>query len=300
MQTNQNFLLPEYINSDRYYNNLTDNISDKLSKIFFLPTVVVINKIDILKLNQIYKDIRNSNRNFLVKEDYLNIFDLFYSFFHYFRLIRLKKYNFKHNKVDYSKLIYSELYSSSGFNMSIEAILNYRFIKKLKLNKIKLKYFINWWENQPLDKSFNFALKKFYQSVKVVGYLGYVPRNLELNIYPVDNEIDSKVIPDTVLVIGKSYVANISKLTKKLQVRVSPALRFEHLWQNINISRLNFKYIFIPLPMLLNESIQILSMVIKLLEINKFDIKFLVKSHPAIKKDVLYNKFNFPKNIIYL
>ena len=44
--------------------------------------------------------------------------------------------------------------------------------KKIKKNNYKIKHFINWWENQPIDKAVNFALNKYYKDTSVLGYLG--------------------------------------------------------------------------------------------------------------------------------
>ena len=186
--------------------------------------------------------------------------------------------------------------------MSIEALLNYRFVKKLKQNETNIKYFINWWENQPLDKSLNFSLNKYYKNVPVVGYLGYVPRNLEINLFPFENEVISGVIPKTIAVIGEGYIELIKKFTKNIDVFVFPALRFDHLWESKLSVKQNNKTIVVALPILLKESIEILETLIKVnfLDDNKKQIKVLIKSHPAVDKHILINHFNYPSNFEFV
>ena len=100
--------------------------------------------------------------------------------------------------------------------------------------------------NQPIDKAVNFALNKYYKDTSVLGYLGYVPRKLELNIYPCEEEINAGVIPKEIGVIGKAYQKEIIKFTKNVKTTVLPALRSEHLWQDLK-ENYNNKYIFVPL-----------------------------------------------------
>ena len=292
------YLLVDFIDKDRYFNNLTKDIDEKKENIYFIPTIVTLNRNQIKNLKNIFIEIRKSKKNYLIKEDFISIIDLFYVFFHFIRIIALTKYRIKFNGVDYSKLVYNDLLSLNSYGMSIESLLYYQFIKKIKKNNYQIHNFINWWENQPIDKATNFALNKYYKDTSVLGYLGYVPRKLELNIYPCDEEIKAGVIPKMIGVIGKAYQKEITKFSKNLKTTVVPALRFEHLWKDLKKNYSN-KYIFVPLPILINESLEILELILRSINNNKNSIKYLIKPHPAVSMDNYLKKFDFPTQVMF-
>ena len=115
---------------------------------------------------------------------------------------------------------------------------------------------------------------------------------MELNIYPCDEEIKAGVIPKEIGVIGKAYQKEIIKFTKNVKTTVVPALRFQHLWQDLK-ENYNNKYIFVPLPILLNESLEILELILSSINNNKNSVKYLIKPHPAVSMD------NYLKNLIF-
>ena len=86
--------------------------------------------------------------------------------------------------IDYSSLVNHDMHCKFGYSLSIEGLINYRFIKKLHLKHVRFEKFINWWEGHASDKGLNKGLKEFYPNIPVMGYLGYVPRTLELQLYP--------------------------------------------------------------------------------------------------------------------
>ena len=119
---------------------------------------------------------------------------------------------------------------------------------------------------------------------------------MELNIYPCDEEINAGVIPKEIGVIGKAYQKEIIKFTKNIKTTVVPALRFQHLWQDLKRNNSN-KYIFVPLPILLNESLEILELILRSINNNKNGVKYLIKPHPAVSMDNYLKKFNFPSQV---
>ena len=119
-----------------------------------------------------------------------------------------------------------------------------------------------------------------------------------MQLAPSQSEIQSNIIPQKIGIIGSAYERNIKLLSKKITVKVLPALRFEHLWKNskFNISK---DFILVALPMLILESIEILEMIIKVNEINKININFYFKSHPTVNKNLYLDKYKLPNNFYF-
>ena len=79
------FVFPGYISKDRYYNGLWENLSKgERSLTFFVPALTSIPSCDIIAA---YKELRKSDRNFLIKEDFLKFYDIIFAILHCFRIL---------------------------------------------------------------------------------------------------------------------------------------------------------------------------------------------------------------------
>ena len=65
---------------------------------------------------------------------------------------------------------------------------------------------IDWWENQATDKGLNKGINTFYEKTKIVGYLGYAPRDMELQLFATETELRNNLVPKKMTVIGKGLV----------------------------------------------------------------------------------------------
>ena len=94
---------------------------------------------------------------------------------------------------------------------------NYCFAKKLKLKlkSIKIRKVVNWFENQSLDKGWNYGFRKFFPKSKTIGYQGFTPQPEYMNSLPTDYEKKYKVIPEKIISIEE-----ISLILKKNFVKI--------------------------------------------------------------------------------
>ena len=101
------FVFPGYISKDRYYNGLWKNLSnDERSLTYFVPTLT---SIPSFKIKSAYKELRKSDRNFLIKEDYLKFYDIIFAILHCFRILFLKVRSVFFKDIDVSILIKEEI-----------------------------------------------------------------------------------------------------------------------------------------------------------------------------------------------
>ena len=289
------FILPTHIDEDRYYTGLIDILNQEKIinniQIYFIPTIT---NIHISNFFNYYKKVLISDRNFFIKDSYLKISDYFYAIFHYARIKKIRFNEVKLNEIDYSDLINEDL-NDIKYNTSIESLLNYRFIKNLYKNKINIIKFINWWENQPIDKGYNLALKKYYKNTNVLGYIGFVPRNFDFQLFPTDYEIKLNMIPDSIGVIGKGYKEIVNKFSTNLNIIDLPALRFDHIFKHkFKINKTKNKNILIALPVDIFKSISLLDNIPKNLDkiFPQFQINIIVKSHPQTPENLTLKNFN--------
>lgn len=292
------YVFPGYLDKDRYYNGMLDClISEQKKYIYFVPTLVM------FKLSEYfsaYKQLRQSVRNFMVKEDYIYINDLLYALFHKFRIRKIKIPSINVKGIDFSPVIKEELFSMEEYWFSVESILTYRFVRNLKRKEIKVRCSIDWFENQLVDRGWNLGFNYHFPEVPNKGYRGLVPAKLYLSqMYPTTQEQESNVLPSTVAVIGRGFINSTKKYAPKLHVEAVPAFRFQHLWEGPVPSPNQCYYtIFIALPITYDESLHILKLVrTEVNNISNENLRIWVKPHPTMPEDTLRKGFssNWPE-----
>jgi len=222
------FVLPGYYTKDRYFNGLQNSLNKfEKEKVFYSPVIAYTSIKDYYK---VYKKLRSSKLNFILKEDFLKFYDVFSSVSEIFfsKFSKFKNINFKN--IDFSNLLNFEIINGVGDDMTLEGVLNYKFVKRLKERKVSIKTVIDWWENQAIDKGLSKGIRTFYPGTNLLGYLGYYPRQFELQLSPLKIEYDLKYTPTKIAVTGNKIKKKINILAKKIKVITAPAFRFSYLW----------------------------------------------------------------------
>jgi hypothetical protein len=292
------YVLPGYYTKDRYFNGLVEGLSSiQKKKIYFVPTITYTplrKKYNIIgNILSVYKDLRNSKKQYLIKEDYLSLKDIIFSIFFPFRIRKFNFQNLIESGIDYSFIFYEDLYNINNYNLSIEGILNYQFIKKLSIKNIIIKTFINWWENQPVDRGYNLGINKFFPKINSVGYLGYIPREFELHICPTLCEQKNGLLPKSICVTGKSIIPLVKLFNKNLNINIAPAFRYNYLWSKIKKKKNKIFTILLALPISYEDSINILRIIYSIDQKFFNKINFQIKMHPTMNKTILCKMFDF-------
>ena len=287
------FVFPGFITKDRYYNGLWNVLNlEQKKKTFFVPTLVMM-KEDAFEAA--YRKLRTTDRNFLIKEDYLTFSDLIFSLLHMFRVWFIKPQPQEVLGIDFSPLIREELLSGSGSDNALEGLLNYCFAKRLNEQSFNLSLVIDWWEGQPLDKGWNLGFNTFFPETPTKGYMGFPPIQLGLQLYPYKSEIKNRVVPDKISTIGRRFTNEIKAMNSTFEVETAPAFRFSHLWKNGIVSGQDsgiFK-ILIALSIKLDESVRIVDQVIDLrLDLEIDGIEFMIKAHPTMNIEKLKTRIS--------
>jgi surface carbohydrate biosynthesis protein (TIGR04326 family) len=265
---------------DRYYTGLTDHIKDNEIKknIYYIPTLLMKNK----NIFSCLWKIKDQNVNFIFKESFLYMSDYFLAFLYPFRCLRLKPLSYEIDGIDISPLLKAVWLKGLTSASSIEGLLKYKSIKRMKQAKLNIRLFIDWFENQIIDKGQNMALRKYYPTTPIIGYQGFVAADYYQCIYPTDFEYDSKILPTTVAVCGKGFIEERKEFCSRLNVEVAPAFRFQKLWQNSRESKKFPKSIIIALPYFEQESVDLICIISEVQNQNLLnDVMVYIKPHPA-------------------
>lgn len=277
-----------------YYGNLEKYFDKKNNKTFFIPTFATNNFFNFIKF---FKNTRNQ-KNYIFKENFTRISDIVFCIFYIFRKKKFKKFlNYKDFNI--CSLIKEELKYNRDILSIFLSLYNFRFTQRLSLNSIRIKKVVNWFENQSLDKGWNFGFRKFYPKIKTIGYQGFTLQPENMNTIPTFYEMKYKVIPDQIVTVGKNFIYPNKEFCQSLNVVSGPALRFNDLFNFTKKLKKKFKIaIFLEGASMKNDQ----KLILNFIKISKnfAKLKFYIKEHPSLilkKEDLkLPNNFTLLKN----
>ena len=268
------FAIPGYIEKDRYYPGMLDALSEnQKQRVWFVPHLYGFHPWQYLS---VVKRLRKAERNFLLKTDFLKLRDYWCLWQHLFRIRKLQIKPSFFCGVDISLLVREELRGFKGLASSYISLLNYYFAKRLKEANVKLRFVINWFENQSIDRGWNAGFRRFFPEVETMGLSTH-----DLRALPTEVEKDSRVIPYEVAVVGKGLVQSVRRFCSDLDVCIAPAFRFQHVWQERKYFPAGNVYtVLVALPIVISLAVHILKLLV-CKNSNGADIRFWIKLHPA-------------------
>ena len=281
------FIVGNNLSTKRYYGELEDKI--KYENVFFVPTIVNTKILDLISL---VKNIKYK-KNFFLKESLIDISNFFQSITYF---TRLKKFNKKYKNIfnyDLSEIVLDELQSLRNYNTIIISLNNYFFFKSLKKKNFKIKTSVNWFENTAVDKGWNFGLNKFFKNVNSYGYQGFTCYKDFLCLDPVKHEVQYKLIPNKIIIIGKKYFKPKIEFYNKLKILQGYAFRFDYLTKQ-HLKKKNLILVCLNLDKKINTDI------INTIKQSQFlkNKKIIFKTHPALrinKKDFINKNYIISK-----
>ncbi|SMF75450.1 hypothetical protein [Pseudobacteriovorax antillogorgiicola] len=284
------FLLPMMIKNqskieDRYYNFFEGFHDDYDHRIIYIANLSAIRFKDLPK---ILRHIKNPRTPFTViyKEQFLSISDYFKAFMFLFFEVRFCKSQHIPNST--WKYCISEAASFDTWNALLAQKAYYNIFSD---HRDRIDLIIDWFENQPIDRSLMIAAKTLKITKKVIGYHGGATvYGRDFHFAPSFEEVKAQLCPRRYAAIGKYFKDNLQNICPYLQVSIIPAYRFHYLWEDnlpITSERKEVEYILV-LPYYIEESRLILE---QAKESNILSLtNIAIKAHP-LTADILQRQY---------
>ena len=283
---------------DKYYGRLLDFFTKKEKEsIYYLPHIVEVDKLSFFRSKSKIKGI-----NVIFKHDYLKISDYFFALTMPFRLKFDENISFK--GINIQDLLIKDFKDNLFNSSSFYGLLNYRFVMRLKnYFPTNIELFINWFENQLIDRGLNKGFNDYFINLDTKGYQGFIV-SLDYNTFlcPTKLEMSLGVLPSEIYACGRGLKNSLKRFNENLIVNSAPAFRFEHLWNNKSNLRTDSELensVLVILPFIYSESVKIINKIHEIINDKRLkNLKYLLKLHPDLNKDELLSLIDpLPKNI---
>lgn len=273
---------------DRHFPGLLEWLSeDERRDVYFFPSFYKIRNYP-----KLYRALRASPLNFLVKDDYLRPADYAHALRQPFRSLSYRVRTCEFEGLDIAPLVNEALYETFATSGSIEGMLQWQGAQRMRKAGVQVRTLIDWFENQEIDHGSNGGFRRFFPDASITGYQGFAVLRHYLPIFPTREEMRRELIPHRVAVTGPAFVPGPREWCPELAVCVAPALRFAHVWNDEHESRADPRFtIVVGLPHMEYEGDDILGIVAEVAESERpRGWRFLVKRHPALPPRALESR----------
>ncbi len=291
------FITQDYKDEDRWYGDFWKNLDQETKKnIIFVPTVV---DQSLLAFVKIINSIKVTERNNILKEEFLRVKDIFDAYLHRGRKRKINIGNSHLGRLDTTALVKECLFKNRDVFSTFEALLTYSFLRNLSVKGIEVRLFIDWFEGHPVDKLWNLSVHRYFQDSKSLAYETFRSFPFYLSTFPTSNEIEAKVVPINFAVQGKACEKLVKEFCPELKVMSVPAFKNHYIW-NQNSKENHQSTVLVAFPISIKTSIEILETLVSSCG-DLMDVKFVLKVHPAVSLDRMITsmKRELPSNFSF-
>tara|TARA_B100002051_G_scaffold244096_1_gene250440 strand:- start:2490 stop:4133 length:1644 start_codon:yes stop_codon:yes gene_type:complete len=211
---------------NRYYSNYLSKLNyEQKQRLFFFP--IFFNNSLSLKNIKIF----SKNRNFILHTDFLNLFDLakillIFIKSHFYRAPRL---NYKNLELQH--LINYEIQAKSFNHSFLISILTYFVLKNLKKSGANISTFVDWFENQIVDKSIFYSFSKFFPQTKLKAYMG-LNSDLSINNHLIPTKLEKKnnLTANEIFLVNTDHKKYFKKVFDDKKIKIAPAFRNQTIY----------------------------------------------------------------------
>ena len=283
-----NSFVKEGLFDDRYYPHLYEYLRKKGLKVLVHPVLYGFG----YKYSEVYKNMRRSNTDFIIQEDFLHFSDyicaLSYPIMALFRKIEAPLFR----GFDLSDVLRED--SIRHLDSGIQPVLVYRLFSRLEKAGLKPNFIIDWYENQPIDRALVSGARRAYPKTAIIGVQMFIHLPNHLSLYPSESEVEAKIVPDILIEMSDRQCEVAKTFTRNVVCKAAASLRYSYIFNDPNTlsgQKAGQKTIMVLLPFDLSEALEILETIHSVLGLISDGVQISIKCHPDYSARDLIHMF---------
>lgn len=273
---------------DRYFPGLFDFLQTQGFKVLIHP---VLHGFRAKSYLSAYRKMRQGSETFIIPEDFLQFSDYLSVLTFPWRYSTRKIEAPPFMGFDLQDVLHEEKITL-GDTSGLVAALIYRLFLRLGETSLQPQIIISWYENQMIDKALIAGARRAFPGTEIIGAQIFMHFGNLFSEAPSQSEVEAGVAPHILLATSKHQCQGSQAFVREIPCLPAAALRYAHLFEphdNDGGKGLDGYIILVLLPFLLEDAVQLLSMLTSALEHFSNHPPLWVKCHPdysptALKK----------------
>ena len=275
--------------SDRYFPHLHEYL-EKNNKIVLIHPVFHGFRYNFFP---IFQRISRSTTKFLIQENYLTLRDYIRAWLYPIQLLKQKIVAPEFHEFDLTEIICEDQRGVDVQNV-LQAILTFRFIQILRMNNLKLHSFIDWYENQALDRAIIAGVRDAFPEIKIIGAQIFLHFPNFLRSSPSLSEVKAGVVPDILLTTSRYQCELARTYAPDLHCTPGAALRYAHVFNeekhSAGVIVSQQKFVLVLTSFNHDETIELLQTIQEIIKGLEEDVNIYVQFHPDIRIDKIIKR----------
>lgn len=271
----------------RYFSGLLEYYRSQGIKAGYFPLLY---HVPFFRLRAIYVAMKKSEDHFIPFEAFISFRDIAHAAW---KSLRYGLTHWPPSTLFFQGLPVTRLVRTESFRAGLRGMMPFALAntpRRMAEAGIKPKWFIDWFENQVLDKGVVLGLRKGLPECHPIAVRQYVPLSNALSLFSSSGEVAAGVAPAENWVCGEALKPMVSRFDAVGKYFVVPALRYSYLHQTIP-SMMKADTLLVLLTQSAEESMSILDCVAPLCQEEEKSIShFIVKPHPNVYLAALRKK----------
>lgn len=242
----------------------------------------------------VFKKISRCSNEFIIQEKYLKLEDYLHSWLYPIRLLKQNMEVPNFHGFNLTDIIHEDQKKVDVQN-ALQAILTFRLMQRLEMNGLKLHLFIDWYENQTLNRAIVSGVHYAFPGIKIIGAQIFFHYPNFLSLSPSQSESKAGIVPDILLTTSR-YQCGLARIfNPSLNCIPAAALRYVHIFteekQSAAISVSHEKFILVLTSFNYDETYELLQLIEEIMNDLKEGVNIYVKFHPDLKIEKIIKKY---------
>src|SRR5208337_537513 len=236
----------------------------------------------------IFKKISRSSDEFVIQENYLKLRDYLHAWIYPIRFLRQNLVIPEFHGFDVKDIVHEDQTNADVQNV-LQAILTFRLMQLLGMKGLKLHSFIDWYENQTLNRAIVAGVHNAFPGVKTIGAQMFLHYPNFLSLSPSRSETNAGVVPDILLTTSRYQCELARAFDPNLKCIPAAALRYAHVFTqevpNAAIRDSSNRSVLVLTSFNQDETIELLQMIQEIKKHLAINVTIYIRFHPDIRTD---------------
>lgn len=242
----------------------------------------------------LFQKISRSKKDFIIQENYLKLKDYIHAWLYPFHLVNQNLVVPDFLEFDMTDIVLEDKMNVDIQNV-LQAILTFRLMQRLGENGLKLHLFIDWYENQTLNRAIVAGIHHSFPKLKTIGAQIFIHYPNFLSFSPSQSESQAGVVPD-ILLTTSGYQCRLARaFFPSLNCIPAASLRYDHVFNEERQETADYgsheKNILVLTSFNPDEAVELLHTVQEILTGLGEDVKVRVRFHPDIKIEEIIKQY---------
>lgn len=228
-----------------------------------------------------YSHLKKASERYIVKEVFLKLRDRLFVYLYPLRCVFHRFSRLRYRGFDLTEYVNRLWYQDLFLTEPMEGLMNFLFVRRAKQAGWEFHGLLDWYENQWMNRGLHMGFSESFPQATRIGLQPHLLSPNIINYYPLESEYRAGASPHVIGVPGLRFQSSRGRYAESIEVKILPALRFQYLYNLIDVSHSQSLRVLVALPQMDAPAGLLLNALGEFSVAGDIPVRFLIKPHPT-------------------